>query len=191
MTHRKIVIWLRVRSRVFLDITAQQNQINKYQKIESKKRTFRTETLISNIHEICDKWRIKSEKLGREFLLALIVGFGGSMETSYTNAPKTYTNPYQMRILSLSMSLISSVSWQNSPSVKHRVLKIVYKDIFWYCVNQDSEESVFCFKYNHSTSSLKQGCKFQLLSLIEMQKVLFFGCVYLLCYIYVLNYDQL
>ena len=34
----------------FLDITTQQNQINEYQNIETKKRAFRTEILISNIH---------------------------------------------------------------------------------------------------------------------------------------------
>ena len=45
-----VVIWLGYRSRVFLDITTQQNQINKYQNIETKKRIFQAETLISNIH---------------------------------------------------------------------------------------------------------------------------------------------
>ena len=48
--YRKIIIWLGFRSRIFLDITTQQNQINKYQNIEAKKRIFQTETLISNIH---------------------------------------------------------------------------------------------------------------------------------------------
>ena len=44
VTYRKIVIWLGFRYRVFLDITTQQNQINKYQNIESKERIFQTET---------------------------------------------------------------------------------------------------------------------------------------------------
>ena len=76
MAYRKIVIWLGFRSRVFLDITTQQNQINKNQNIETKKRITRTEILTSNIHYICRKRRIKSEQLGREFPLALIVGLG-------------------------------------------------------------------------------------------------------------------
>ena len=44
VTYRKIVIWLGFRYWVFLDITTQQNQINKYQNIESKERIFQTET---------------------------------------------------------------------------------------------------------------------------------------------------
>ena len=50
VTCRKIVIWLGFRSPVFLDITLQQNQMTKYQSIETKERIFQTETLISNIH---------------------------------------------------------------------------------------------------------------------------------------------
>ena len=48
--YRKIVIWLGFWSRVFSDIITQQNQINKYQRIEIKKRISQTETLISHIH---------------------------------------------------------------------------------------------------------------------------------------------
>ena len=50
VTYRKIVIWLGLRSRVFLDIPSQQNQINKYHNIKTKKKIFRIETLISNIY---------------------------------------------------------------------------------------------------------------------------------------------
>ena len=50
VTYRKIVIWLGFRCRVLLNMTTQQNQINKRQNIEIKKRIFRTKTLISNIH---------------------------------------------------------------------------------------------------------------------------------------------
>ena len=44
LTYRKIVIWLGFRSRVFLDIPTQPNQIKKYQNIKTKKRIFQTET---------------------------------------------------------------------------------------------------------------------------------------------------
>ena len=52
VTYRKIVIWLGFTSRVFLDIPTQQNQINKHHNIETEKRIFSIETLISNIYEI-------------------------------------------------------------------------------------------------------------------------------------------
>ena len=38
VTYGKIVIWLGFRSRVLIDITRQQSQINKYQNIETKKK---------------------------------------------------------------------------------------------------------------------------------------------------------
>ena len=40
VTYRTIVIWLGFRSLVFLDILTQQNQIKKYQNIETKKGIF-------------------------------------------------------------------------------------------------------------------------------------------------------
>ena len=40
VTYRKIVIGLVLGTRFSLDITTQQNQINKYQNIETKKRIF-------------------------------------------------------------------------------------------------------------------------------------------------------
>ena len=46
VTYRKIGF----RFRVFLDIPTQQNQINKHHKIETKKRIFRIETLISYVY---------------------------------------------------------------------------------------------------------------------------------------------
>ena len=124
--YRKIIIWLGFRSQVFLDITTQEDEIDKYQNIDAKKRIFQTETLISNILQICHRWSIKSKKLGQEFHIALKVGLGGSMKTSYTSMPETYTKPYQMRILSLSMTLMLSVSWQISHA-KHKKLKILQK----------------------------------------------------------------
>ena len=50
VTYRKIAIWLGFRTRIFLNIPTQQNQINKYHNIETKKRIFRIETLISNVY---------------------------------------------------------------------------------------------------------------------------------------------
>ena len=44
--YRNIIIWLGFRSQVFLDITTQEDQIDKYQNIEAKKRIFQTETLV-------------------------------------------------------------------------------------------------------------------------------------------------
>ena len=49
-TYKKIVICLCFRSRVFLDIPTQQNEINKHQNIETKKRILRIQTLISIIY---------------------------------------------------------------------------------------------------------------------------------------------
>ena len=63
----------------------------------------------------------------------------GSMKTSYTSAPGTYTNSHQTRVLSLSMPLMLSVSWQKPPSVKHKVLKIFYKHISRYFINNNMD----------------------------------------------------
>ena len=40
VTYKKIVVWLGFRSRVFLDIPTEQNQINKYHNMETKKSNF-------------------------------------------------------------------------------------------------------------------------------------------------------